>query len=363
MDMGTWKVVLKEEVPSNANVLGGRFVLAIKDSDTDREVWKARFVVQGYRDKMNKSLVHDNSNVRPSSVRMLVGLASIFGFQLFSTDVTQAYLQSVDKLMRDVYVKPTKEFELAPNQILKLLKPLYGLAESGEYWGKTISEHLRKELGMETLVGDEAVFMKLMRDTLEGMCVTYVDDLIQAGSRNFHEKSKVTENSFQCKKREYDNIQFAGSQMDAVKNGYVVHQKNYIDKLSFCPQEGNFTDFRSLRAKLSWLVNKRPDIAYSYASYANNNDASSQLGYIIFLTDNSDACQPLVWSSHKYNCVTRSVLGSETMALADAFDMAFMVKHDVQRMTRSEIPLNMITDSSPLINVITRASRTAEKRL
>jgi hypothetical protein len=55
---------------------------------------------------------------------------------------------------------------------------------------------------------------------------------------------------------------------------------------------------------------------YTDASYANNFYGSSQLGYIIFLADPSGKCQPIVWSSHKSRCVTRSVLGSETMAFA-----------------------------------------------
>jgi hypothetical protein len=56
IDRGTWRVVAKEKVSHNANILGGRFVLAIKDEGTDKEVWKARFVVQGYRDHLKTSL-------------------------------------------------------------------------------------------------------------------------------------------------------------------------------------------------------------------------------------------------------------------------------------------------------------------
>ena len=41
IERGTWKIVAKDEVPENANVMGGRFVLAIKDEGTDKEVWKA----------------------------------------------------------------------------------------------------------------------------------------------------------------------------------------------------------------------------------------------------------------------------------------------------------------------------------
>lgn len=51
IDRGTWKVVLKEEVPKDANVLSGRFVLTIKNANTEEEVYKARYVVQVHRDK------------------------------------------------------------------------------------------------------------------------------------------------------------------------------------------------------------------------------------------------------------------------------------------------------------------------
>jgi Reverse transcriptase (RNA-dependent DNA polymerase) len=145
---GTWGVVAKEEVSDNANILGGRFVIAIKDEGTDKKVWKARFVVKGYRDHLKTSLVHDTATSRQHFSRVLVGLAAIFGFNLFSTDVTQAYLQSAEKLLRDVYIKPTKELSMEPGQLLKLLRPLYGLADSGDYWGRTLSNHLREDLGM-----------------------------------------------------------------------------------------------------------------------------------------------------------------------------------------------------------------------
>ena len=84
---GTWKIVARNEVPENANVMGGRYVLTIKDEGTNTEVWKARFIVQGYRDKLKTSLVHDTSTARQYSVRIRIGIATIFGFPLFSTDV------------------------------------------------------------------------------------------------------------------------------------------------------------------------------------------------------------------------------------------------------------------------------------
>jgi hypothetical protein len=45
IERGTWKVVLKGEMPENPNLMGGRFVLTIKDSGTSKEICKARYFV------------------------------------------------------------------------------------------------------------------------------------------------------------------------------------------------------------------------------------------------------------------------------------------------------------------------------
>lgn len=82
IDRGTWKVVSTHDLPRDANIMGGRFVLAIKNEGTKDELYKARFVVQGYRDKMKTSLVHDSATSRQVSTRILVALAAIFGFKL-----------------------------------------------------------------------------------------------------------------------------------------------------------------------------------------------------------------------------------------------------------------------------------------
>ena len=34
LENGTFKIVIREEVPNNSNILGGRFVLAIKNPNT-----------------------------------------------------------------------------------------------------------------------------------------------------------------------------------------------------------------------------------------------------------------------------------------------------------------------------------------
>ena len=427
IDRGTWKVVSTHDLPQDANIMGGRFVLAIKNEGTKDEVYKARYVVQGYRDKMKTSLVHDSATSRQISTRILVGLAAIFGFRLFSTDVTQAYLQSSSDLMREVYIKPGKEFNLRPNEILKLLRPLYGLADSGDYWGATFSKHITEDLGMRSCVGDSAMFYRSEDGELVGLTATYVDDALQAGTPEFLELVKATERKFECKPREYDSTSFVGKEIEKTDYGFAISQRKYIASLKFLevkkedrdkpPNQMEVKAFKSLRAKLLWAQNSRPDVScavakltqvtdddlgkdkltwmrmanrvvkhlkanddvllmypkldpsslrmrvYTDASYADNKDGSSQLGYAIYLCDGSGKAQLIAWSSHKSRRVTRSVLGSETMALADGFDAGYAIRHDLERMTRRKIPISMFTDSLSLFDVVTKATITTERRL
>jgi hypothetical protein len=57
------------------------------------------------------------------------------------------------------------------------------------------------------------------------------------------------------------------------------------------------------------------------------------------------------------------VLGAETMALADAFDAAYSLKHDMQGMLQKEVPITLYTDPLSLLGVIIKSTMPREKRL
>jgi hypothetical protein len=85
---------------------------------------------------------------------------------------------------------------------------------------------------------------------------------------------------------------------------------------------------------------------YADASFASNRDETSQLGFLTFLADKHDQCQQMAWASYKLKRVTRSVLGAETMALADAFYAAYSLKHDMQGISQKEAPITLYTDNT-----------------
>ena len=154
------KLVRREDVPEKENIIKGRFILAINDEGTNRELWKARFIGQGHQDQFKNELVHNIHVVRHQTTKLLIGLAAVFGFRIFSTHVTQAYLQSAESLRRDIFIDPPKEFELCSDELIKLLNPLYGLYESGDYWGRTYRSPLEEDLDMKACIFDELTKVK-----------------------------------------------------------------------------------------------------------------------------------------------------------------------------------------------------------
>lgn len=82
-------------------------------------------------------LAHDITAMRPASIRLILSIASILTVLLFIHDVTQAYLPTKDKMTRNKYLRPKAEdrqfFDVDYDELLKLVKPLYGLCDSGDY--------------------------------------------------------------------------------------------------------------------------------------------------------------------------------------------------------------------------------------
>ncbi len=79
---GTWELILEEYVPPVSNLISGSFLIAVKDVGTDRRLFKARSIAQGHRNSEKHNLVHNSTNVRQSSVRLLIAFAAIMGFNL-----------------------------------------------------------------------------------------------------------------------------------------------------------------------------------------------------------------------------------------------------------------------------------------
>ena len=70
-------------------------------------------------------------------------------------------------------------------------------------------------------------------------------------------------------------------------------------------------------------------LVFTDASFVNNKDLSSQIGFVIILTDRNQFANVLHWSLIKCKRVTRSVLASELYALAHGFDIGAAIKSTI----------------------------------
>jgi hypothetical protein len=77
---------------------------------------------------------------------------------------------------------------------------------------------------------------------------------------------------FDSKPPEEDKLVFTGLEIDASSTDSTISQDGYIKRLTFLRNGCNFSDFRSMRAQLSWTTHTRPYIACSVSTEAQVTD-------------------------------------------------------------------------------------------
>lgn len=176
---------MRQDLDDKANILGSRFVLTIKHKGIDDEFFRARLIVQGHLDREKEFLVHTSTTISQQAIKLLVPLATILGFRLWSEDLTLSYIQGAKKILRKVYLKGSPEFQLTPDQLHEIPRSLYGLSDSGNYWNVTFVKHLINDLIVQASACELSLFFTLIQSKLQGMTATHVDDTISAGDTAF----------------------------------------------------------------------------------------------------------------------------------------------------------------------------------
>lgn len=71
--------------------------------------------------------------------------------------------------------------------------------------------------------------------------------------------------------------------------------------------------------------------AYSDASFALNEEHSSQIGYVILLFDSSWRVHILYYSRKMSKRVVKSIMAADVYAFYDAFDKSFTIRKDLEK--------------------------------
>ena len=215
---------------------------------------KARLCVQGC--SQVPGVDYDQTfcgTLRPSSLRLLAALASRLGLHMRRYDFVSAFLQGTLEEGEVVYCESppghgsTGEDGLP--QICKVVKPVYGMAQAGRRWQRTLFPWLREDAGgsggnLTQCESDPSVFFRRARpkesdsnEEREILVVgVYVDDLFILFSRSG--PGSLYQQFINALEQRWD-VEDEGEVSDLLnveiartEDGYVIlRQRGYIDKL------------------------------------------------------------------------------------------------------------------------------------
>lgn len=157
------------------------------------------------------------------------------------------------------------------------------------------------------------------------------------------------------------DCQFEISQLAQVtENRFEADRSSFIRRLNKATRYAT-ENFVSLKIPKLDASTARV-VGFADASFANNDDLSTQLGHICLLVDDSNRSVPIHFKSYKSKRIVRSAMAGEVIAFSDLFDVAATLSAELGDLLGRKIPVQLLTDSKSLFDVISKGSRTSEKR-
>jgi hypothetical protein len=306
-------------------------------------------VLAGHSDKEKEEILTQSPTIQRMSQRLILALSPTliksYNMHIELRDITQAYVQSTDKLLRTLYAKPPAEMQdfFPPNTILRIVRPLYGAAESGLYWFKTCHNHHKEKLRINVSLYDPCLLITDKGPEVFGMTGLQTDDTLSVVTRSFaqREEDQLQLAGFRAKPKtilaEQEPVEFNGGKVQIVQGNVILEQKGQAESLrtidpkdedaahqyisqrargayiaSVCQPEATFDlsiaaqttlpteeDIKTLNVRLDWQIqnaqrglkfiplnlSRTKLFIFTDGSFANNKDLSSQLGFVIVLAE------------------------------------------------------------------------------
>jgi hypothetical protein len=304
IDNRTWMVVGRDQVPKGSNILNLRWIFKIKrDASGVLEKYKARACVRGFKQK--EGIDYDEtfaSTVGHATIRLLFAIAACRGLKVWQMDVVTAFLYStIDK---EIYIEIPEGYELVEegidktDNVLKLLRGIYGLKQAGYLWGEELKATLI-EIGMRQSTFDPGLYT--IRDEDDFLMLTvFVDDILIASTRDdLREKVELhLQSKYKVKiLGEANSILGAIVTNDTKSRVVTIQQTNYLQELgeklgvdrersatvpiqpNVVLEKGNNAEaenYRSLVGSISYAaIVSRPDLSYAvnylgrYSAFSN----------------------------------------------------------------------------------------------
>ena len=312
---------------------------------------KSRLVIQGYNDVGKTEILTQSPTIQRCSQRLMIALAPSLmkmGMRVLLRDITQAYPQSQTDLARTILADLPRETrtKYPEGTIIRVIRPLYGIAEAGVHWFATYQGHHCNKLNMVTSTYDPCLLVTDGRRETFAIVALQTDDTLAVCTDRFAtaEDTALTEAKFRAKPKtalaEGKPLEFNGNTVTMMEDTIMLTQKGQGRKIeaidlaaadraqkymeqrargayiaSICQPEASFdlsaaaqvqqpmdTDYERLNKRLQWHADHMDRgirmvpmdlstaklMVFTDGSFANNKDLSSQLGYLIVLVNESN---------------------------------------------------------------------------
>jgi hypothetical protein len=145
-----FELIIIETVSRDVRIFNFRFVDEIKHSNTSNAYDKFRLVIQTYSNQDKTLILIQSFTIQRMSQRIILALTAciISDCHLYLRDITQTYVQSKTFLNREFFIRSSLELDLSEKSILKVIKSLYDVFETGTHWFNTYQKHHKNKLSM-----------------------------------------------------------------------------------------------------------------------------------------------------------------------------------------------------------------------
>ena len=250
----------------NDNIFGAEFLA------------KSRLVVQGFKDRSLGQYRRDAPTASAIAESICLTVCANKRFLLFAKDIKNAYF-SGKSMDREIYLEPPKGGlpGVAPGQLLQAKKAIYGFAEAARMFWLALREHLQED-GWEESRLEPALFYYRVKQSLQGILVTHVDDLEGGINPDYLEAAfKKSSAALEFATNHYKDFIFRGREMKQHESGNIdVMMRNYALSLKPVPvqrdrrqqleeplNEKEMELYQSSAGELGWLARQlRCDLAY-----------------------------------------------------------------------------------------------------
>src|SRR5438045_3988240 len=202
LEKGVFQIVNLADVHSGSRLFNSWFIDEIKNLGTFE---KSRLIMQAYNDDEKKLVLTQSPTIQHVSQCIILCIAAMkidTNVNIFLRNISQAYVQSNTNLNREFYVRPPQELEeelgIGKHNVLKVLKPLYGVPEADNHWFKTYHTHHIEKLNMDQSTYDPCL---MYSNTPFGIVSLQTDDTLFLADKDFAsmEQDKLQEAKFMAK--------------------------------------------------------------------------------------------------------------------------------------------------------------------